>query len=212
MAAYDHQEQETLEGLKAWWSEYGTLVLLGVAAFVLSVAGVQGWRYYKKSQSQQAAQAYSTLQEAAAGRDVKKVRDAAAVVMDRFGGTAYAPRAALIAARASAEAGDLQSAKLQLQWVLDQASEAELKDVARLRLAGVLLDEKKHDEALKLLDAKRGDAFESLYQDLRGDVLAAQGKAAEARAAYRKALETLERASPYRALVQAKLDGLGDAR
>ncbi|MBI2314364.1 MAG: tetratricopeptide repeat protein [Betaproteobacteria bacterium] len=209
MATYDHQEQETIDALKEWWTENGTLVLLAAAAFVISVAGVQGWRYYKKSQSEQAAQAYAAVQEAAAGRDLKKIRDAAAAVTDNFSATAYAPRAALIAARASAEGGDLQSARLQLQWVLDHASEAELKDVAQLRLAGVLLDEKKHDEALRLLDAKRGDSFEALYQDLRGDILTAQGKTAEARAAYRKALEILERASPYRAVVQAKLDGLG---
>lgn len=209
MATYDHQEQETVDALKAWWQENGTLVMLAAAAFVVSVAGVQGWRYYTKSQSEQAARAYGAVQEAAAGRDLKKIRDAAAAVTENFSGTAYAPRAALIAARASAEAGDLQSARLQLQWVLDHATEAELIDVAQLRLAGVLLDEKKHDEALRLLDARHGDSFEILYQDRRGDILSAQGKTAEARAAYRKVLETLERGSPYRALVQAKLDGLG---
>ncbi len=213
MAAYNLEEQETIDELKAWWKEYGTLVLLSVVVFAIAAGSIQGWRYYKKSQAEQAAQAYVALQETAAARDAKKIHDAATIIMDKHSGTPYASRAALTAARASAEAGDLQSAKLHLQWVLDHAREAELTDVARLRLAGVLLDERRLDEALKLLEARHGESFESLYQDLRGDILAAQGKAAEAKGAYQKALQALDKNSAaYRALIQAKVDGLGEAQ
>ena len=83
---------------------------------------------------------------------------------------------------------------------------------ARLRLAGILLDEKKYDEALKLLSAKSTDAYAALYADLKGDVLAAQGKPAEARAAYQLALDKSAAASQYRALIELKLDALGDAK
>jgi predicted negative regulator of RcsB-dependent stress response len=76
-------------------------------------------------------------------------------------------------------------------------------------MAGVLLDEKSHDEALKLLDAKHGAGFDGLYADLKGDVLLASGKSAEARAAYQLALEKMDPASAYRGLVQLKLDGMG---
>jgi predicted negative regulator of RcsB-dependent stress response len=120
--------------------------------------------------------------------------------------------AALRAAKVSAQANDLAAAKLNLQWVIDNAREDEQKDVARLRLAGVLLDEKKFDEALKLLDAAHGVAFDGLYADMRGDILAIQGRRAEARAAYQMALEKSDARSNYRPMIQVKLDTLGDAK
>jgi predicted negative regulator of RcsB-dependent stress response len=120
--------------------------------------------------------------------------------------------AALRAAKSFAVANDLANAKQRLQWVVDKARDEEMRDVARLRLAGVLFDEKSHDEALKLLDAKHVAAFDGLYADLRGDILAAQNKRAEARAAYQIALEKGDSRSTYRQLIQLKLDALGEAQ
>lgn len=207
--AYDLEEQEQLAELKAWWKANGTMVIWVAAVSLATIAAVQGWRYYQTNQAEQAAALYGTLQKTLVSNDSKKIRDAAALVIEQFPRTAYASRSALISARASFEAGDAQAAKLQLQWVLDHAGEEDLIDVARLRLAGILLDEKKHDEALKLLDSKHGESFGGLYADLKGDVLAAQGKVAEARGAYQMALEKSDKKSPYRNLLQIKLDALG---
>jgi len=129
-------------------------------------------------------------------------------LIEQYPRMAYATRAALLAAKSNYESGDAKSAKAQLQWVLEHASSDEIKDAARLRLAGVLLDEKNHAEALKLLEAKHGGAFDGLYADLKGDVLLASGKSAEAQASYKLALEKIDPASAYRGLVQMKLDGL----
>jgi len=87
-----------------------------------------------------------------------------------------------------------------------------LKDVARLKLASVLLDEKSYAEAMALLDAAHPDSFTGLYADLKGDVLIAQGKNEEARAAYQQAFEKSDAKSPYRNLIQMKLDALGGAK
>ena len=87
-----------------------------------------------------------------------------------------------------------------------------MKALARFRLAGVLLDEKKFEEALGLLDAKPEDSMANLFADLRGDVLVAKGSEAEARAAYQMALEKTDAQSPYRNLIQIKLDALGQAK
>jgi len=83
--------------------------------------------------------------------------------------------------------------------------------VARLRLAGLLLDEKAYDDALKQLGASRPDAFAALFADRRGDVLIAQGKRDEARAAYKEALDKLDPATDLRSSIQLKLDALGGA-
>jgi len=129
--------------------------------------------------------------------------------MEKYGSTPYGPMAALIMAHANHQAGDLQSAGTQLQWVIDNTKDDEAAAVARLRLAAVRLDEKKLDEALKLLDAKHGEALAALYADLRGDVLVAQGKPAEARAAYKLALDKIAAGGNYRNVVQMKIDALG---
>ena len=103
-------------------------------------------------------------------------------------------------------------ARKHLQWATEHAKEDEMRDVARLRLAGVLLDEKKYDEALKVLSAKSGEGYTMLFSDLRGDVLTAQGKPAEARAAYQAALDKADPGSAYRRLIEVKLDALGEAK
>ena len=210
--AYDLQEQEQLEAIKAWWSRYGTLIVTVAIACLLTIASFQGWRYYRHQQSVAAVTLYEQLTQAERANEHKRVRDIAAQIMDKYARTPYAAMAALSAARASFETGDLAASKTQLQWVIDHAREEELKDVARLRLAGVLLDEKKHDEALALVNGQHGEAFSALYADLKGDILLAQGKRAEARGAYQQALTKSDVKSPYRPMIQAKLDALGEAR
>ena len=132
--------------------------------------------------------------------------------MDKFSSTAYAPRAALLAAQVNIHSKDLARAKQQLQWVLDHAAETGLHNVARLKLASVLLDEKKYDDAIKLLDTTTAGAFTGLYADLKGDVLSAQGKTEEARASYKLALEKTDAQSKYRNMIQMKLDTLGNVQ
>ena len=207
--AYDLEEQEQLDAIKDWWKEHGNAVLLGVAVFVTVIGGMQGWRYYQNRQTVAAAALYDELRAAMDGRDDKKVRGLAGQLMEQYPRTAYASRAALTAAGTNADSGDLKSAKAQAQWALDHGTSEEVKDVARLRLAGLLLDEKNYGDALKLLESKHGPAFDGLYGDMKGDVLAASGKKAEARAAYQAALEKLDAGAGYRNVVQMKLNALG---
>lgn len=207
--AYDLEEQEQIDALKAWWKQYGNAVVVGVALFVAIVAGMQGWRYYQGRQAAQAAALYESLQGAIGQQNTQKVREIAGQLIEQFPRSPYASRAALAAARTNHEAGDAKSTRAQLQWVLDHSKSDEIRDATRLRLAGALLDEKSYDEALKLLEAKHGTAFDGLYADLKGDVLLATGKQAEALASYKLALEKIDPASAYRGLVQMKLDGLG---
>lgn len=210
--AYDLQEQEQLEAIKSWWERYATLIVAVAVACLLTIAAFQGWRYYRHQQSIAAVTLYEQMAQAERANEHKKVRDIAAQITDKYSRTPYAVMAALSAARAGFETGDLAAAKAQLQWAIDHAREDEMKDVARLRLAGVLLDEKRYDDALALVNGPRGAAFDALYADLRGDILLAQGKRGEARGAYQQALDRSDAKSPYRPMIQAKLDALGDAK
>ena len=211
MAVYDLEEQEKLDDLKAWWEQNSKYVSAAVLVVALVVIGVQGWRWYQRTQAEQASVLYQAVSQAARANDVSKAKEPASQIVDRFARTAYAPRAALLYAKMLYDSGDKAGARAQLQWVVDHASGDELKAIARFRLAQAMLDEKQYDDALKTLDVKTDDAFAGLFADLKGDILAAAGKSAEAKSAYETALAKIDPKSPYRAFVQVKFDALGGA-
>ncbi|MDH4235274.1 MAG: tetratricopeptide repeat protein [Gallionella sp.] len=212
MAALDLQEQEQFEALKAWWRENSKQIFVALLLVAIVMGGWRGWQYYQQKQSSEAATLYGQFLNQMESNDIKRVNDAAAAVMNNFASTAYAPRAALLAAQANEQVKDAGLAKTQLQWVISHAKETGLKDVARLRLAAIMLDEKNYDSALNLLETPHPSSFDSLYADLRGDVLSAQGKTEEAKSAYKLAYEKTDAKSMYRNLIQMKLDALGAAK
>ena len=210
--ALDLEEQEQLDALKQFWKQYGTLIITLAFLALATFAGVKGWNYYQRGQSEQASVLFGKLEEAVRKNDIAQTGSLGAEIVDKYGSTAYGPMAALLLAKTSYDNGDPAAAVTRLLMAIDKARDDETAALARLRLAGIRLDEKKYDEALALLDAKHGQAFAPLYADLRGDVLAAQGKPAEARAAYKRALEKGLPNSNYRNVVQIKLDALGPAK
>lgn len=212
MAVYDLEEQEQIEELKAWWKQYRSLVLLVVVAACVTLGGIYGWRYYQNRQAFEAGELYTQLQGAAGSGDLKKAQDIAAVLVEKYPRTGYAMFAALAGAKAAFDSGDAAGARTRLQWVVENGRDDETRDIARLRLAAVLLDEKQYDAALKLLETRQVDALSALYADLKGDVLVAQGRSSDARSAYQLALDKSDAKSTYRALIQIKLDALGEAK
>jgi len=208
--ALDLEEQEQVAELRAWWKQHGNLIVTALLAAALAFAGWRGWGWYQASQAGQASALYETLARGAQAGDAKAVRDAAGSLIESFPRTLYASMGALVAARFHFDRNDLKAAKAQLQWVVEHSSSDDFKDLARLRLAAVLLDEKGYDEALKLLDAQHAPAYESQYAALRGDVLLAKNQPAEARAAYKLALEKAGRDDgEFRESVRMRLEALG---
>ncbi len=209
MAVYDLQEQDQLDDLKAWWNRWGNAVTTAIAVVLIAFAAVQGWRWWNVKQTEEASALFSGMSLAVRANELAKAKDAASQLEDRFARTGYAPRAALILAKMQFDAGDSAAARAQLQWVIDRASETELKEIARYRLAEIIMNDKHFDDGLKVLDAKHGEPFAGLYADLRGDALAAAGRSDDARAAYQTAITKLDAKSQYRTYVQVKLDALG---
>lgn len=221
MAAYDLEEQEQLDELKTWWKMYGNLVTGLLLVVALAMAGWQGWNWWQRQQAVQASAVYASLQNAAMQRDAKRVRELAGELVDKYSVTAYAGMGALLAARVQVDSGDTRNARVQLAWAVENAKDTGLRELARLRLATLLLDEKSYDEAMKQLAAEPLAPFAPRFAELRGDILAAQGKAAEARTAYESALtklaalakddEARQRAG-YKDVLEAKRDALGAAK
>ncbi|HTF15792.1 MAG TPA: tetratricopeptide repeat protein [Burkholderiales bacterium] len=209
MSAYDLEEQEQLAALKAWWKEHGGAIVLGATLVLAAIGAWNGWTWYQRSQAAQAAVLYDTLQKAARANDLKTIRETAGAILENFPRSAYAPLAALVSAKAQFQAGDLKTARAQLQWAIEHARSDEIRSIATLRLASVLLDDNEADAALKILEAKPHPGFEVLYASQRGDIFAAQKKRSEARAAYKAALEKAE-AGPLRDALRLKLEALGE--
>jgi predicted negative regulator of RcsB-dependent stress response len=210
MRELDLEEQEKLDELKAWWKQHGGLVVLAIAAVAIAIGGTNLWRWYQRTQALEAGQLYVALGKAERAGDPKALRDAGGALTERYAGTLYASLGALSAARFHFDRGELKSAKAQLQWVLEHSDAVALRDLARLRLAALLLDEKGYDEALQLLEAQPQPPFAAQFAALRGDLLAAKKQPAEARAAYQQGLEKADgEGAAFRDSVQMRLDALG---
>lgn len=210
--AYDLEEQEQIANFKAFWARFGNLISWVLIIALGSYAGYNFWNSHKRTKSAEAAALYDQLAESAqanGGADSSaKVQRMAADLESKFDGTAYAQMAALVAAKTAFDANDLKTAKTQLQWVVDHGND-EYKSIARLRLSGLLLDEKAYDQALALLNGEILPQFAAEVQDRKGDVLVAQNKLAEARTAYEAALAKMDKRNPGRQIVQIKLEAIG---
>ncbi len=209
--AYDLEEQEQIATLKEWWRKYGNLTTWLLIVVLLAFAGWRGWNIYQSRQSQQASQLYAVQQEALEAHDNARVQRAAQDIQEKFGRTSYAAMSALVAAKVAFDTNDHTTAKKQLQWILDHSQNAAYQSIAAVRLAGVLLEEKAYDAALKVLSGNFPAAFDSIIADRKGDILLAQGKRDEARVAYQLALDKSGQNDPARAVIQLKLDAVGGA-
>jgi predicted negative regulator of RcsB-dependent stress response len=206
--AYDLEEQEQIATFKAFWSRYGNLITWVLIAALGSYAAYNFWNSHKRTQSVEASALYDELQSAVTANDNAKVQRIASDMQKKYDGTVYAQMAALGAAKTAFEANDLKTAKAQLQLVVDKGND-EYQALARLRLAGVLLDEKSYDAALKLLGEDMPPQFAVNVADRKGDVLVAQNKLIEARQAYIAALAAMPKEHPARQLVTVKLEAIG---
>jgi len=204
----DLQEQEQLDELKAFWKQYGNLITWLITACLLAFAGWNAWGWYQRDQAVKASGMFEELDKAAVAGEVDKVGRLFNDLKSRFASTVFAEQGGLLTAKVQAEKSQLDAAKATLTWVAEQATEDEYRQVARLRLAGLLIDTKEYDAALKALDAATAKEFAGLVADRRGDVLLAQGKKDEARAAYQAAHKAMDERTDYRRLVEAKLTAL----
>jgi predicted negative regulator of RcsB-dependent stress response len=208
MKHLDLEEQEQLDKIKAFWTQFGNIIS-GVLIVVFgSIAAYNGWQWYQRGQSAQAAAMYDEVERAANSGDPAKISRAFADMKDRFAGTTYAAQAGLLSAKALYEKGQAEQAKAPLEWVAGSAADESYRAIAKLRLASILFESKSFDAALKLTEGLPKE-FEALAMDRRGDILLAQGKRDEAKAAFEKAYKGMDERSEYRRLLEIKLNSLG---
>jgi len=208
--AYDLEEQEQIEQLKAWWRKYGSLTL-GILTLVLAaVLGWQSWNWYQGQQASQARGYFEAMERARqeGGQEaMPRVLAAMDTLQKEFPDTDYDGRAALVAAQVLQQGDDLAAAQAVLVWLSESKHEA-LAPVAKIRLAGLLLDQQQYEQALNALRAPT-PSFEALFADRRGDIYAAQGDQQKALEQWRLALSSLVNNQGLASALQLKIDMLG---
>ena len=227
-----YDDQHEVEQLRKWLNENWLPLGAGLALGLIAILSWQAWNRAQDAHAAEGSRIYADLGRAA---DVGRLGDAtgmADTLVKDFSGTPYAASGAMRAAEADVAGGKFEDAGARLQWVveyeshgspllglqsalhlhlIDHPRDPALASLARLRLAQVLFQQNKPDEALKQLDGDAG-GYTALYDQLRGDIKLFQGNRAAARAAYQQALQALspDEAAAHDGL-QRKLDDLADA-
>lgn len=200
-------DEEKVEELKAWWQENGNSVIAGIA---LAIAGLFGWEYWKNNQITTASEASSLYAqvEQNAGTSLDNAQANIQTLQNDYSSTPYAAIASMKLAQDNASKGEYPAAAEALQWVIDNSSDEGFQQVAQLRLARVLLAMEKPAEALQLANKEYPAAYQSLQEELKGDVYVAQNKTAEARSAYDRAI--LSSTGGSTEFIKMKRDNLGE--
>jgi predicted negative regulator of RcsB-dependent stress response len=200
-------DREQEEALRNWWRENWRWIMGGI---VLGVALLAGWRYLESYKTQQAAKASELYQQfQTAGGDAEKAKTALDRLTSDYESSPYALQARLLQAKADADAARYEEAAAQLRAVVDSVKDEELAQIARLRLAKILIQQEKYDDALSLLKPETAGAFTAQVREIRGDALFAKGNLDGARAEYAAALEANADAQTDRALLEMKVRQTG---
>jgi predicted negative regulator of RcsB-dependent stress response len=207
----DLEEQEQLDQLKAFWKRYGNLLTWLLIVLLGAFAAWNVWNWWQRDQSSKASAMFDQLDRAAQAGDVEQATRVFADMKERYPRTAFTEQGGLMAAKVQVDKGKADAALASLAWVGANAAEVEYQTIAKLRAAGILLDQKKYDEALKQLEGANASDFAALIDDRRGDILLAQNKRDDAKAAYAKAWQAMDAKVDYRRLIEAKLTSLGAA-
>lgn len=207
----DLEEQEQLDQLKHFWKRYGNLITWLLIAVLGSLASWNGYQWWNKRQAEQASAMFDEVERVISGGDVAAAERAFSDMKQRFPSTVYAQQAGLTLARVAYISGKPEVAQNALAWVAESSADAGLAAVAKIRHAGLLLESKSFESAMKLLEGSFPAEFAGLVADKKGDAMLAQNKPEQAIAFFREAYKQLPEREQYRRLVEVKLASLGVA-
>jgi predicted negative regulator of RcsB-dependent stress response len=200
----DLEQQEQLAAIKGFWNDNKKWIVPLLLVTTLAAASFNGWTWWQNRQAVQASEALFAMEGAIEQQDLEKARVAYKALAEGHGGSAQAALAGLQMAKALVAAGESAQAREALSLVAKKSPE-EFSWIAKVRLAGVLLDENDPKSALEALAGKPPKLFSPLVNDRKGDVYAVLGQIEEARSAWKLAADEFPAQSPSRELVLRKL-------
>ena len=201
-------DEERAEALREWWRDNWAWILGGVVLGAVLLGGWNYWRTHQTKQAEGAGELYVDVETALAQRDLTKAQQGLDELNKRFQGSAYAQQARLAVAKLQAVDGKYAEAETLLRAVAADSKDKELAQLAELRLARLLIQQGKHDDAIKLLEPLTAGGFGAEAREIRGDALHAKGDVEGARAEYAAALANAD-AAIDRQLVEMKLQDVG---
>ena len=205
----DLEEQEQLDQLKHFWKQYGNLITALLLAVLGTFAAWNGYQYWQNRTASQASVMFEEVDKVMRTGDLAMAERAFGDMKERFASTVYAQQAGLSLAKLAYQGDKTDLSKTALTWVAGSKADAAYASVAKLRLAGIYIETKEFDLALKVLDETYPAAFTALVADKKGDLFFAQGKNVEAVTEYRKSWAAMDPRAEYRRLVSIKLGALG---
>jgi len=199
-------DEEKGEEIKQWWRDNGRSVILSCVVGLAVIFSGRYWISHQQTLTSNASLTYQQVAIAIADDKMSLAEDKTQQLFSEFSSTPYAIFAAFEMAAQAVDAKDTASAKSYLEWIIGNSDLSAHTELATLRLAQLLMTEENYEQSLALIEQSESVAFASLFSELRGDVLVAQGNAADARAAYQEALADVSQGEPRQGILQFKLN------
>lgn len=188
MLDYETEEQQ-VEAIKNWWKQNGTAIISGAVLGIGALIGWRGWSWHQEEQAAEASDLFMVVQEAVNNNDIATIDSKSDRLRNDYKSTPYAAIATLYEAKAQSEKGDLSGAAESLSWVINNSKQDTVKDIARIRLARVLVADNKLDEASTTINYALPKSYSSLANEIRGDIYLAKGENEKAKQAYDQAIK-----------------------
>ena len=201
-------EQEQIQQLKNWVKQYGLTILLGILIALILSSGWRFWQHRHDKMLRHASAVYDEMIAMRAQNNTKGTVIQAQKLLTHYPKTPYAEMAALLLARNDAINSKYDEAITQFNWVINHSKNSALREIARIRIARILITQKKPDDALEVLKKVTNKSFFGLADEVRGDAYLARHDIASARKAYQLALEELPNAETSRPILEMKYDNL----
>jgi len=203
-------EDDEQEKARKWWQENRAPIISGVVLGLSIIVGYNWWGDYKTGRAEASSVLYQEMlkNDVVGSRNIISASNAGQQIIDKYDDTPYSGKAALILARIAYDNRDFEEAREKLNWAIDNSKQFETVHAARLRLATILMVEKKLNEALELLSIEHMEGFESHYYEMRGDIYLGLEQPDKARDAYRASIDGLAPGSLYEPVLKMKLDAI----
>lgn len=201
-------EQHQLEAIKEWWKHYGKLTII---AFAVTLAASYAWRYMQQREvivTQQASLIYDQMTASFSNQNRDAFVAQANKLISEFGKTPYANMAEFAVAHQAVKDGKFDKAFTELKNVFTVSKDAQVRQIARVRAARVLLAQNKLDDALQVLTTIDSETFMPMVHEVRGDIFVAQGDAQKARQSYKSAIAATPAEEVNRPLLEMKFEQL----
>ena len=203
MDSSDSGNQQLL-AIKQFFIQYSRIIVVGVVVLCLIIFGGHYWKKQRQISFANASLIYQEMVLAELQSDIATAKSKGDVLISEYAGTPYAVMSALLLAKIAVVENNLDVAAEKLTWVIKNGNANPAKHLANTRLAAVLQQQNKLDEALALVSKDPDPAYITLYAQARGDIYVAKGDLDKAREAYVQALQNLPQGTQA-PLLQMKL-------